>query len=182
MSIRLLRFGLPLLFLAPVACDRAEVTATTAPTAVASTLASSSVSFEPSPLRAEFLPGRSCGGRPLFGTRIIIVIRGGLFPRGVRFRFADVLGTTALPRVTSLPGAMPLTAPISTFPTDPIPIPGIAPMPMTHSIPIGTPQTLPFFLAFDCGVSPRGMLTVFLDNVEDNGRMRTSEFHVRMDN
>jgi hypothetical protein len=182
MSIRLLRYGLPLLFLPAIACDRANVVATTAPTSVTATLSNSSFAFEPSSLRPELVPDSACVRQSRFGTRIIIVIRNGetVVLRGLRFRFTDRFGITALPRVTSIPGAMPLTAPISTFPTTPIPIPGIAPMPMTSPIPMpGTTQTFPFFLGFDCGVSPEGMLTVLIDAADRNGVM-TEELRARV--
>ena len=182
MSSRVLRFALPLLFVAGAACDRADVTVATAPTAVSAGLASSSFAIEPATLRPEVLPGGACGRRSPFGTRIIIVVRGGdLALRGIRFRFNDPLGTSALPRVTSIPGTSPLTTPISSFPASPIPIPGIAPMPMTSPIPIpGTTETHPFFLAFDCGVPDEGTLTVFLDTVDRDGGMRTSELRARV--
>jgi hypothetical protein len=195
MSIRFLRFGLPLLFFPLVACDRAQIAVTTGPTAVTSTLTSSAFSFEPSTLRPEAVPGISCTPRSPFGTRIILVIRGrdGLVLRGLRFRFNDRFGITALPRVIPIPGTSPLNAPLTAISTSPIPMPGIAPLPMASPIPIpgaspvpgfavpfGTSQTLPFFLAFDCGVAPEGTLVVFIDTAKDDGGTETSELRARL--
>ena len=184
MSNGFLRFGLPVLLLSLAGCDRAEVAVTTAPTAVTASFTSSALGFEPSRLRPEPLPAASCGIRSRFGTRIIIIVRdAGVSLLGVRFRFTDFLGVTALPWVSPIPGTAPLSAPISTFPTSPIPVPGIAPMPMRSPIPIpGTSQTLPFFLAFDCGVGSEGTLTVFLDTADGNGVTRTSELRARIVN
>jgi hypothetical protein len=182
MSIRLLRYGLPLLFLSCAACDRANVTAVTGPTTVVSDLASSTFAFEPSTLRPEILPAGQCVRQSPFGTRVILVIRGDVvILRSVRFRFADRFGFNALPRVAFIPGPAPMTAPISTFPSNPIPMPGMAPLPMTSPIPIpGSPQTLPFFLSFDCGVAPEGRLTVSIDAADRNGMVRTTELWARL--
>jgi hypothetical protein len=182
MSFRFPRYGVPLLFFALTGCDQANITVAAAPTAVTAGLTSSAIAFEPATLRPEFLPGVSCGRRSFFGARIIIVIRGDdVSVRGLRFRFTDLLGMTALPRVTSIPGNAPLSAPISSFPTSPIPIPGIAPMPMTSPIPIpGATQAFPFFLTFDCNVASEGTLSVFVDNVDRNGGMTTTELRARV--
>lgn len=180
MSIRFSNYALLLLFFALGACDKADVTVATAPTAVVASLTSSTFGFEPATLRPEVLPGVSCGRRSPFGTRIIIVIRGSdVNLRGIRFRFTDLLGMTSLPRVIPIPGNTPLSAPISNFPTTPIPIPGIAPMTMSSPVVIpGT--TFPFFLSFDCGVASEGTLTVFLDNADRNGTMQTAELRARV--
>ncbi|HET7694148.1 MAG TPA: hypothetical protein VFK57_00420 [Vicinamibacterales bacterium] len=181
MSMRLPMYGGLLLLFVLVACDRTDVSVTNAPTALTASVTSSTFGFEPATLRPEFLPGR-CGPGPLFGTRIIIVIRGGdVTLRGLRFRFTDMLGVTSLPRVMPIPSASPLTAPVSTLPTLPIPIPGIAPLPSTGPIPIpGTLQSLPFFLAFDCGVASEGTLVIFIDTDDDRGRTHTSELRARV--
>jgi hypothetical protein len=195
MSIRFLSFGVALLFFPLAACDRAQVSVSTGPTAVASTLTSSTFSFEPSTLRPEVVAGTSCTTRSLFGTRIILVIHGrdGLILRGLRFRFNDRFGRTALPRVIPIPGTSPLNTPLMTFPTSPIPTPGIAPLPATSPIPIpgaspvpgfvvpfGTLQTLPFFLVFDCDIASEGMLFVFIDTATANGGIETSELRARV--
>lgn len=197
MSMRLLRYGVPVLFLSFAACDRADVAVTTGPTALSSSgTIGHAFSVEPAALHPEFLPAVSCVQRSPFGTRILIVIRGGddVILRGVRFRFLDRFGINALPRVVPIPGSSPFTVPASTLTAfDPIPTPGIAPLPMTPPIPIpgaspisgvlvpfGTSRSFPFFLTFSCGVASEGTLFVFIDSAGPNGGMQTSEIRARV--
>ena len=198
MSIRFSRYGVLLLaFLAlgaTAACDSNRNTAVVPSTLPPTFSPGTSFNFEPATLRAEFLPGTICVGGPGFGTRIIIIVNGGVILSGLQFRFTDRFGVNALPRITPIPGSSPLTVSASTIPTSfPIPTPGLAPLPSTSPIPIpgfspvtglmvpaGTSQQLPFFLIFDCGVSPVGILFISAEVVDPSGRIQKSESQVRV--
>ena len=99
----------------------------------------------------------------------------------------------ALPRVAAITGASPLTVPASGISSPfPIPTPGLAPLPATSPIPMpgppvvnglmpaGPQQQLPFFLSFDCGVAPQGMLFITTEVAELRGTTQTTEFRVRV--
>ena len=198
MFLRLPRYALSLLLFLPlIACENDKATVT-GPTALVSTMTGGPVfGFEPAALRPEFLPANSCVGRPTpFGTRIIIVIGpgGDVLLRSLRFRFTDRFGVHALPRVFPITGVSPFTVPVSTITAfSPIPVPGGAPLTSTGPIPIptsgpnnglqvpsGTSRTLPFFLAFDCGVFSEGVVHVTIDIAKPNGEMETSELRARL--
>ena len=198
MSIRVHRFGLVLAFLvlgAAAGCDSNRNT-TVGPSALSSSLTSeSSFSFQPATLRAEPVPGNSCVPDPAFGTRIVVIVNGGrgVVLSGLRFRFTDRFGRNALPRVTEISGASPLSAAVPTTPAfNPIPIPGVAPLPPTalptpasslvtgFAVPAGTSRQLPFFLRFDCGVASEGTLFVVTDVAGPSGTLHTGEFRVRV--
>lgn len=131
-------------------------------------------------------------GPPGFGTRIIVIVGGDVTLRELRFRFTDRFGVNALPRVMAIPGSSPLSTPASAIPSSfPIPTPGIAPLPVNASIPMPGVSSfdglsaaggihLPFFLFFDCGVAPEGMLFVGTQVAEPDGTVKTSEFRVRV--
>ena len=197
MSIRFHRYGLLLAFCVlgvSIGCD-SEPPTLAGPSPVSASLvsgASTTFHFEPATLRAEVVPGTSCVA---FGTRIIIVIAGGHdgVLRGLRFRFIDRRGVHALPRVVAIAGASPLSVPAPGIPTFPIPTPGVAPLPTTSPIPMPGPpvinglqgpavssQQLPFFLFFDCGVAPEGVLFIGAELVDPTGMTETSEFRVRV--
>jgi hypothetical protein len=192
MSIRFHRYGVLLAFLvlgATTACER-ERSTVIGPTALTSTTGTT-FRFEPATLRAELVPGISCVAGPAFGTRIIVIVGGDVVLRGLRFSFTDRFGVNALPRVVAIPGASPLSTPASAIPTSfPIPIPGIAPLPASSPIPMpgsssfnglsGTSLHLPFFLLFGCGVASEGTLFVATELAEPDGRLKTSEFRVRV--
>jgi hypothetical protein len=197
MSIRFHKYGVLLVFLGlgvATGCEsqRNDVAGPSPVSASLTSGASTTFHFEPATLRPEVVPGTSCVA---FGTRIIVVIAGGsdVTLRGLRFRFTDRHGVNALPRVVAIPGASPLTVPASSISSPfPIPTPGLAPLPATSPIPMpgppvvnglvpaGPQQQLPFFLFFDCGVAPAGMLFIATEVAEPRGTMQTSEFRVRV--
>lgn len=196
MSIRFHRYGVLLAFLvvgAAAGCDSNRNT-TVGPSALTSAMSGTTFHFEPATLRAELVPGISCGAVPAFGTRIIVIVGGHVRLRGLRFRFTDRFGVNALPRVMAIPGSSPLSTPASAIPSSfPIPIPGIAPLPVNSPIPIpgsspfngvsvptGTSQHLPFFLLFGCSVASEGTLFVGTEVAEPGGTVQTSEFRVRV--
>ena len=197
MSMRFPRYGLPLLFLALAACDRAEVSVT-GPTALSSAISTTESLFtlQPATLHPEFLPGNSCVPHSPFGTRIIVIVGGhrDVILRALRFRFVDRAGVNIFPRVAPIPGASPLLIPVSNIPASfRIELPGVAPLPAVTSIPVpggtsvsglfvpsGSSHTLPFFLTFDCGIEPEGNLFVFIDTATAAGALHTSELRVRL--
>lgn len=181
----LLLFGV-LLFTG--ACGASNSTMTS-PSASATLAAAPSLSAEPATLSPEFLPQGACAANPPFGTRIIIIVNGGsrMFVHDMHFRFSDDFGGTALPRVSAIPGASPMTTPILSIPTSyPIPPLGAAPMPTTYPIPSpaasdATARTsMPFLLTFDCGVFSRGTLWVGVNTGDDTGKTHSSELRVRV--
>jgi hypothetical protein len=183
------RYGLLLLSLAlPIACDQAQ-TSTTSPTAITSESTPQSFSFEPAPLRPEALAGRSCAVSPAFGTRVVVVVNGGVLVRSMRFSYIDRAGIRGVPDVTFIASASPLTAPLSSIHTGgPVPIPtGLAPIPSTPPVLLpGTSadssQRLPFFLSFGCGLSRTGTLFVMTDVATPSGGMRSAQFSVPVGN
>lgn len=188
MAIRFHKYGVVLAFLvltASAGCE-SDRDASTAPTSFSSSLATpSSLGFEPGTLVPEVLLGAPCAGAPPFGTRIIIIVNGGHgVLSGLRFSFTDRFGVHRLPRVTPIPGDSPLSVAASAIPSSfPIPVPGIAPLPSTSPIPMPSPgssQRLPFFLGFDCGVAPEGMLFIGADVADTRGMIKTSELRVRV--
>ena len=205
MSNRSSRYGVLLLaFLTlgvATGCDR-DRSPVPVPTSIPSSFApGTSFNFEPATLRSELVPGTICVAGPAFGTRIIIIVNGGVIVSGggiilsgLQFRFTDRSGLNTLPQVTPIPGSSPFSVSASTIPASvPIPMPGIAPLPMTSPIPIpgssnvnglmvpaGSSQQLPFLLRFDCGVAPEGILFISADVVDPNGRVRRSESQVRV--
>jgi len=182
MSRRSPRYGLalPILLLCfAVACSDTDssVTATTAPTSFS---VAHSITAEPATLLPEVLPGLVCTPYPPFGTRIIVVLNGGVTTLpALRFRFTDRFGVTALPRVTPIPGSSPLTTPLGSIPTtSPVPPLGVPPLPSPPTVPFpgdGSPASLPYLLTFECGVFPEGTLVV---GVDLGGR--TSELRLRV--
>ena len=171
------------------------------PSALMTATTGTTFRFEPATLRPELVPGTSCVAA--FGTRIIVIVRGGGTLRELRFRFTDRFGVSALPRVMAIPGSSPLSTPASAIPSSsfpiplpsssPIPIPGIAPLPTNSPIPIpgstafndasvpaGTSVHLPFFLFFECGIASEGTLFVATDVAEPGGTVQTSQFRVRV--
>jgi hypothetical protein len=196
MSRRLPTYGVLLLFLAilPTACDNVTVSTTHPSTLPAAADPRTTFDFQPAWLQPEFLPAVSCVGGSVFGTRIIVVVSGGteVIVRGFGFRFTDHSGRTTLPSVRPIPGSSPLTTPVTSIPTTfPIPIPGVGPLPSASPIlvpgfppingvrvPAGGSLTFPFFLTFDCGIVPAGMLFVGIDQADGHGRMGTSELRV----
>ena len=196
MSIRFHRYGVLLAFLvlgAATGCER-ERSTLVGPTELTSATTGTTFRFEPATLRAEFVPGISCVGAPAFGTRIIVIVGGDVILRGLRFRFTDRLGVNALPLVMTITGSSPLSTPASAISSSfPIPMPGIAPLPVSSPIPMPgsssfnalsvagrTAQHLPFFLLFNCGIASAGTLVVVTDVAERDGTLKTSEFRVRV--
>ena len=199
MSIRFHRYGVPMALLALAAiaaCDSQHYTAA-GPSSLSSgfTAASTKFDFQPATLRTESIPGNSCVTDPAFATRIIIIVgpAGDVILSWLRFSFTDRFGRNALPRVTPIPGSSPLSVPASSIPPfSPIPVPGVAPLPPSPIpipgsggangllVPAGGSRQLPFFLLFDCGVAPAGMLFVMTDVADSSGRMHTSRFEVRV--
>lgn len=196
MSLCSPRYGVPLLFLALAACGR-ETSTVGAPTAVPSTASNQhAIAFEPATLRPETLPGSCVPHASPFGTRLVITINAGsdVVLRSLRFRFTDRFGASAFPRVTPIPGASPLTMPATSIPPfSPIPVPGGAPLTTTGPIPIpgssvvtelmvpgGSVRSLPFFLAFDCGVRGDGTLFIMFDTADVIGVMHSSQLSARV--
>ncbi len=198
MSIRFHRFGVLLALLvlgAATGCER-ERNTVVGPTALTSTMTSaSSFSFEPATLRPELDPSTSCVAVRPFGTRIIVIVNAGgtVILSRLRFRFTDRFGVNALPLVTPIAGLSPLSVSTPTVPPfNPIPIPGVAPLPPTAipipgtspvnglMVPAGSSRHLPFFLRFNCGVESEGTLFVMTDVAEPGGTVQTSEFRLRV--
>jgi len=160
------------------ACE--STTTVAGPTALSSgggtaTGASTPFGVEPATLRPELISGgNSCGSFRPFNANIVLVVSGGSagFVHGVRFRFTDRFGIVTLPGVSSSPSGFPVPFPngIAPLPT-PIPIPGSTTNPS---------QRLPFFLRFDCGVRPDGMLGISVDSADTRGRMQTSQLQVQV--
>lgn len=170
------------------ACDRGSMEVPTAPTTFqAQPTVQSAFTAQPQTLQTEFLPARpdftTCL-TPAFGTRVIIVVSGGsdLFLNGLRFRFTDRFGISALPLVTPIPGTSPFVVPLTSIPTgSPITAPGIAPLP-TAPIPIPQPRQFPFFLSFGCGVGTDGILVVTADTTNGRGLAGTMQMQLRVGN
>jgi len=196
MSLCSPRYGVPLLLLALTACGR-ETSTVGAPTAIPSGTANQhALTVEPTTLRPETLPGSCLPHATPFGTRLVINVGAGsdVILRSLRFRFTDRLGVTALPRVTAIPGSSPMTTPATSIPPfSPIPVPGGAPLTTTGPIPIpgsssvsglmvpaGSVRALPFFLAFDCGVSQQGTLFIMFDTADMTGGMHSSQLTARV--
>src|SRR3954447_23186326 len=103
MSRRLPTYGLLLVFLATLSLTACESTSAVIPTSASDVQSQgtlkSTFTAEPATLHAEVLPGVGCLTTPAFGTRIIVIVNGGTnVPlHGVRFRFTDRTGLTALP-------------------------------------------------------------------------------------
>ena len=196
MSLRFPRYGFPLLLLALIACERAT-TPVGAPTALSSGATNQhAITVQPATLRPEVLPGSCVPLATPFGTRLVVNVNAGsdVILRSLRFRFTDRLGVTALPRVTPIPGTSPMTVPTSSIPPfSPIPVPGGAPLTTTGPIPIpgsssvnglmvpgGSVRSLPFFLAFDCGVSNTGTLFIVFDTADMHGGLLSSQLSARV--
>lgn len=196
MSLRFPRYGLPLVFLALTACDRAASTVG-APTPIPLNAPHQhAISIEPTTLRPETLPGSCVPRATPFGTRLIVSVNGDsdVILRSLRFRFTDRLGVSAFPRVMAIPGGSPMTMPATSIPPfSPIPVPGGAPLTMTGPIPIpgsstvnglmipgGSARALPFFLAFDCGVVNQGTLFILFDTADLSGGLHSSELTARV--
>src|SRR5688572_25387812 len=120
MSIRFQRFGVLLAVLAlgaAAGCDSNRNT-TVGPSALIAATTGTTFRFEPATLRPELVPGTSCVATlPGFGTRIIVIVGGGITVRELRFRFTDRFGVNALPRVAAIPGSSPLSTPASAIPS-----------------------------------------------------------------
>lgn len=190
--------GMCLLFgllVATTACTRTDAGVTGPATVVQTSSVRSSLGVEPSSVQPEFLPGGSCAGRPAFGARVGVVVRGNdVILRDLRFSFTDRFGATTRPRVIPIPSLSTPIPPPSTLPAgSPVPIPGIAPLPGASPIPIpgaspinglffaaGTSRVLPFAVLFDCGVFPAGSLIIAADAGDRSGRFSTSELRVRI--
>lgn len=197
MSLRFHRYGVLLALVvlgAAAGCDSNRNT-TVGPSALTTAATETTFRFEPATLRPELVPGTSCVTTvPGFGTRIIVIVGRDVTLRELRFRFTDRFGVNALPRVMAIPGSAPLSTPSSAITASfPIPMPGLAPLPVNSSIPMpgvssfnglsgagGISLHLPFFLLFDCGVEPEGMLFVGTQVAEPDGTLQTSEFRVRV--
>ena len=182
MSSRVPIYGvLVLLFSATAACE-ATNTSGTAPSKVSTMDAAAvALSVEPVALRPEFLFDRSCLQARPFGTRLIVSVNGGdVELRSIRFRFTDRFGVNSVPRVISIPGADPMSATIPSITTSMPMIGGVAPLPSAAPIPIRGSSQFPFFLAFDCGVSPRGVVLIALDVKGPRGD-QTYETRARID-
>lgn len=196
MSLCSPRYGVPLLLLALTACGR-ETSTVGAPTPVSSGASNQhAISFQPTTLRPETLPGSCVPHASPFGTRLVVTVGAGsdVILRSLRFRFTDRSGVSAFPRVTPIPGASPLTMPATSIPPfSPIPVPGGAPLTTTGPIPIpgsssvtglmvpgGSVRSLPFFLAFDCGVRGDGTLFIMFDTADMMGGMHSSQLTARV--
>ena len=176
------RFGLPLLCAAlalAAACENNSSTSVTRPTALTAGSGSGSrVTAEPVALRPEILPGVPCAGLPPFGTRIIVVVSGGTLGR-LGFRFTDRFGVTGLPLVRVIPGSSPMTTPVTIIPPmTGIPIPGLAPTPLSTMSQFSNAERFPFFLTFGCGFSTNGVLDVSADLIDGMGRSQTRALKV----
>jgi hypothetical protein len=190
MSIRFHRYGVLSAFLAVGAATGCggQRNTVAGPTALKSTTTTGTTfRFEPATLRPEFVSGISCVGVPAFGTRIIIKFGGDVILSALRFRFTDRFGVNALPRVMPIPGSSPLSVPVSAIPSAPIPIPGVAPLPLGSPIssfnglsPAEPSQPLAFLLLFECGVVSEGMLFVGTEVTEPRGSVQKSEFQFRV--
>lgn len=182
MSSRVPMYGLLGVLLAGSTACEATNTQGTAPSKVSSTAPLPvSLAVEPSALRPEFLFDRSCTKARPFGTRVIVVVGGSeISVRSIRFRFTDRFGTGALPRVSAISGADPLTAPMPSITTAmPNPVAGIAPLPSPSPIPIRGSSQFPFFLTFGCGVAAHGDLLIAVDTKGPDGP-QTSEVRARI--
>ena len=178
--------GLPLLCLAILsasACSSGSSGATGPTALTVESGTGSSLTAEPATLRPEFLPDLSCSNSRPFGTRIIVVVSGGsqLSLRALRFRFVDRFGISALPNVRVIPGSSPMTVPVTMIPPlMGIPIPGLAPAPASTMSQLSNAQRFPFFLAFGCGLSANGVVSVGADTIDGMGRAATRELSVPM--
>ena len=196
MSLCSPRYGVPLLCLALTACSGAASTVG-APTPIAAGATNQhDLSVQPTTLRPETLPGSCLPHATPFGTRLVVNVGAGsdVILQSLRFRFTDRFGVTALPRVTPIPGTSPMTMPATSIPPfSPIPVPGGAPLTTTGPIPIpssssvsglmvpgGSVRALPFFLAFDCGVSQPGTLFIVFDTADTMGGMHSSQLTARV--
>jgi hypothetical protein len=150
--------------------------------------AESTVTVDPGFLKPEFLHADSCARRAPFGLRLRVNVSGrrDFFIRSMRFRFDDPFETSAFPEVIPTPSgseaalAAPLTAPFrggASLPPSAIPIPGAAPF-TGRFVPHNTPQSLPFFLRFGCGVIPQGTLLVITDVAAGSGAPGTLQVRV----
>jgi len=174
-------------FLATLSLTACESTSAVIPTSASDVQSQgtlkSTFTAEPATLHAEFLPGVGCLTTPAFGTRIIVIVNGGtnVALHGVRFRFTDRTGLTALPMVTTVSGSTSTVPAGSIPPVGGIPIPGVAPLPSASPIPIpGSSQSFPFFLTFGCGFQPDGILVVSADSTNGSGIMHTTDLRMRL--
>ena len=180
MSSRVPIYGLLLLFFSASAACEATNSHGTAPSKVGGMDAAAvALSVEPVALRPEFLLDRSCPQARPFGTRLIVSVNGDVALQSIRFRFTDRFGVNRVPRVISIPGADPMSATIPAITTTMPMIGGVAPLPAAAPIPIRGSSQFPFFLAFDCGVSPRGVMLIAVDVKSPRGD-HTSEVRARV--
>ena len=174
MREHVLRYAPVLLLLVITAtggCSRAGAS----PTSPSSSSFQTSITAEPLSARPEFLPSGSCTGRPPFGVRVFINLRGrDVVLRGLSFQFIDLVGHRTLPEVIALPS--PTTAASSLPASSPVAIPGIAALP-----PLPQPSTVPLFARFGCGVIPEGTLIITGDVRNHDGREERQEMKVRVE-
>ena len=136
------------------------------PTAPSTPAFQASITAEPLSVRPEFLPSHDCTGRPPFGVRVVIIMRGpDIVLRGLSFQFIDLVGTRTAPVVIPLP--TPSTA-VSSLPSaSPVPVPGIAALP-----PMPSSAPMPFLAQFGCGVIPDGILIITARSDRGTSEMR----------
>ena len=181
MSSRVPMYALSVLLLLATSACEATNSHGAAPSKVSSMDALPvAVSVEPAALRAEFLFDRTCPQARPFGTRVIVVVGGGDGSlRSIRFRFSDRFGVNSVPRVIPIAGSDPMTATIPSITTSMPMIGGVAPLPSPAPIPIRGSSQFPFFLQFDCGVTPRGVMLIAVDVTGPRGD-QTSEIRARI--
>lgn len=174
MSVRLPTYAAILLgfaLTASTACNRGSVSITSPPP---SSVLKTSLTADPLVVRPEFLPRSSCLTHRPFGVRVTLIVAGGrdLFVHGFRFGFRDRFGARALPDVFPTPAGSSIPS------SSPIPIPGASALPGSSPIPIPSTTSLPFFLLFDCGVIPDGVLVITADVGDRNGTIEKPELSV----
>jgi hypothetical protein len=196
MSMRLPTYA-PVLLLLSLAlasgCDRHSASPA-APPQLPGTLngaLSQSFAAEPAHATPEFVGGPRCAGRSPFSVRVTVVAggRSDVIVRGIRFRFVDASGVTALPEVIpipdattqSIPTAMPIPIPgAAALPAAvPIPIPGSGPM-LGVLVPGGTSRLLRFSLRFGCDVPPDGTLHIAAAGADVRGTPVHADLRVRI--
>jgi len=194
MSSRTLRYlsflvVIPLISAATACSESAPLSPT------AADLRAANISVESDTVAPEVIPTVTCGIRPPFRTRIVIIVGSNedVIVRGLQFGFTDLFGVAIVPTVFPPPTSVSSAASIPN--SLPVPIPGTgsvifsasASVPIPGSTPHnglivsgGAPQNIPFLLEFPCGSEPAGILVINVDTMTKGGRSGTSKLSVRV--
>lgn len=175
---------------ATIGCDSTSDMSTTSltgpgPIAVGSlnAFAAASMTAEPAIVAAELQPSATCQTEAPFAARLTIIVRPtrNLFIRRFGFDFFDRFGRRALPlpfleSFQTDPGVV-LPIPLPT--THPIPFPGEAKMSSVVAQSGGFVR-FPFRLQFDCGVNPRGTLSISVETADERGTIDVSQIRAQI--